>query len=132
MRRSSSGDSYEGSKPEEIQPNNKQESNLAMSYSLKEATQTEKLFEIRNPRVKSVLLKLKPLDIKTEKTTEGSYSYLGPREFKDGSIFVGSWHKDLRQGYGKHLWDDGTCIEGSWENGKAEGLGRVIYPSGDY
>jgi hypothetical protein len=47
--------------------------------------------------------------------------------FYDGDV-VGN---DIKQGYGKYLWNDGSRYEGQWHNDKRNGNGKFIWPNGD-
>lgn len=37
---------------------------------------------------------------------------------------------DLREGYGKMVWNDGSYYEGEWSKGLQCGQGRLVLPDG--
>jgi len=55
--------------------------------------------------------------------------------FDDGSIYRGQKKlvnkKEIREGYGIHVWPDGSMYEGMWLRNKANGKGKLMLSDGD-
>lgn len=51
----------------------------------------------------------------------------GYMKYKDGSIYIGEWKSNKRDGYGKMIYSNGDIYEGNWEQGLKHGEGVYIY-----
>eukprot|EP00930_Biecheleria_cincta_P056143 TRINITY_DN4230_c0_g1_i1.p1 TRINITY_DN4230_c0_g1~~TRINITY_DN4230_c0_g1_i1.p1 ORF type:complete len:201 (+),score=24.25 TRINITY_DN4230_c0_g1_i1:102-704(+) len=50
---------------------------------------------------------------------------------ENGSIYIGQWKGNVRDGIGKQTWPDGAVYEGAFSNNKAEGYGKFTHVDGD-
>ena len=49
----------------------------------------------------------------------------------DGSVYIGEWNNDLKEGKGILTFQDGSKYEGYFVNDLPKGKGRLIHTNGD-
>lgn len=57
---------------------------------------------------------------------DGQYLYL------DGSVYIGTYRRGLRQGQGKFIYSDSSYYEGDWKSNYRHGYGKYQYSNGDF
>ncbi|WP_199621331.1 HAD-IIIA family hydrolase [Paenibacillus alkalitolerans] len=51
--------------------------------------------------------------------------------WKDGTVYIGFWSKDLEDGYGEKKFANGDIYRGYWKNGAFDGEGTYIWKDGE-
>lgn len=54
----------------------------------------------------------------------------GTEFYSDGSLYIGTWKSDLKDGVGKVIYSNGQVFEGSFVDGERNGEATIIWPDG--
>jgi len=52
----------------------------------------------------------------------------GVHLWKDGTVYVGQWRDDLKEGEGVYFYSDGHSYQGPFEGDERHGVGVYTYP----
>lgn len=52
--------------------------------------------------------------------------------YSDGSVYSGSWYRDLKHGSGTLTWKDNITYTGQWELNQPHGKGILCIPDANY
>ena len=51
-------------------------------------------------------------------------------EHSNGFRYVGEWHDDMEDGFGRNIWPDGSWYEGNYQRGLQHGRGKFVVVNG--
>ena len=55
----------------------------------------------------------------------------GRNEYRNGDVYDGDFHNNVRSGEGRYEWADGRQYHGGWKADMREGQGKFLFPNGD-
>lgn len=56
---------------------------------------------------------------------------VGKMKYKNGDVYLGSWHLDERNGNGSMRYSNGDVYDGQWVDDKRNGQGKMTYSNGE-
>ena len=56
---------------------------------------------------------------------------VGKMKYKNGDVYIGSWHLDERNGNGTMRYSNGDVYDGRWVDDKRNGEGKMTYSNGE-